>query len=52
MGLSLFPPDTIFLQILWWRRPGNKTAGTTVLHSEHVHRWRVACGLAAGARHF
>jgi hypothetical protein len=51
MRVSLFPPGTIFLQILWRRRAGNKTAGAVVLHSEHVHRWRVACGLAAGARH-
>jgi hypothetical protein len=52
MGLSLFPPGAKFLKKEWQSPGGNKTAGAAVLHSEHARRWRVARGLAAGARHF
>jgi hypothetical protein len=52
MGVILFPLGANFLKKNGLGRDGNKTAAGLVLHSEHVHRGRVARELATGARHF
>ena len=52
MVVILFPLVKNFSKKVGLRRAGNKTLGAAVLHSEHVHKWRVARQLATGARRF